>query len=173
MEQDENIIAEKIKNFRKAKNLSQKELSERSGINLSIIKKYETGYRNPKPEQLIKIANALEISSVELLPIEISNVNDILALLMKIEENTPLNWSYEKDEEGKYIPGTIRISFKDNRIEEALIELIETKEKQKEMQNDIAKHELFEQLDIEHVSFEDKVRLENKFKMLLEYFKRN
>ena len=110
---------------------------------------------------------------MELLPIEISNVNDILALLMKIEENTPLNWSYEKDEEGKYIPGTIRISFKDNRIEEALIELIETKDKQKEMQNDIAKHELFEQLDIEHVSFEDKVRLENKFKMLLEYFKRN
>lgn len=116
----------------------------------------------------VQIANALEISSVELLPIEISNVNDILALLMKIEENTPLNWSYEKDEEGKYIPGTIRISFKDNRIEEALIELIETKE----MQNDIAKHELFEQLDIEHVSFEDKVRLENKFKMLLEYLKR-
>ena len=60
MEQEENIIAEKIKNFRKAKKLSQKELSERSGINLSIIKKYETGYRNPKPDQLIKIANALE-----------------------------------------------------------------------------------------------------------------
>ena len=120
MEQEENIIAEKIKNFRKAKKLSQKELSERSEINLSIIKKYETGYRNPKPDQLIKIANALEISSVELLPIKISNVNDILALLMKIEENTPLNWSYEKDEEGNYIPGTIHISFKDNRIEEAL-----------------------------------------------------
>lgn len=168
MEQEENIIAEKIKNFRKAKNLSQKELSEQSGINLSIIKKYETGYRNPKPEQLIKIANALAISSVELLPIEISNVNDILALLMKIEENTPLNWSYEKDEDGNYIPGTIHISFKDNRIEEALIELIETKEKQK-VQDDITKRELFEQLDIDHISFEDKVRLENKFKMLLEY----
>ena len=173
MEQEENIIAEKIKTFRKAKKLSQKELSERSEINLSIIKKYETGYRNPKPDQLIKIANALEISSVELLPIKISNVNDILALLMKIEENTPLNWSYEKDEEGNYIPGTIHISFKDNRIEEALIELIETKETQKELQDDISKRELFEQLDIERVSFEDKVRLENKFKMLLEYFKRN
>ena len=68
----------------------------------------------------VQIANALEISSVELLPIEISNVNDILALLMKIEENTPLNWSYKKDEEGNYIPETIHISFKDNRIEEAL-----------------------------------------------------
>ena len=92
---------------------------------------------------------------------------------MKIEENTPLNWSYKKDEEGNYIPGTIHISFKDNRIEEALIELIETKETQKELQDDISKRELFEQLDIERVSFEDKVRLENKFKMLLEYFKRN
>ena len=40
MEQEENIIAEKIKTFRKAKKLSQKELSERSEINLSIIIKY-------------------------------------------------------------------------------------------------------------------------------------
>ena len=47
--------------------------------------------------------------------------------------------------------------------------LIETKETQKELQDDISKRELFEQLDIERVSFEDKVRLENKFKMLLEY----
>ena len=47
------------------------------------------------------------------------------------------------------------------------MELIETKEKQKEMQNDIADHKLFKQLDIEHISFEDKVLLENKFKMLL------
>ena len=40
MEQEDHIIADKIKNFRKAKKMSQKELSDRSGINLSIIKFY-------------------------------------------------------------------------------------------------------------------------------------
>ena len=62
----------------------------------------------------------LEINSVELLLIVISNVNDILALLLKIEENTPLNWSYEKDEKGKFIPGTIRISLKITRLKKLL-----------------------------------------------------
>ena len=167
MEQDENIIAEKIKNFRKAKNLSQRELSERSGINLSIIKKYETGYRNPKPEQLVKIANALEISSVELLPIEISNVNDILALLIKIEEKTPLNWHYEKNQDGNYIPRSIGISFVDTQIEEALIELIETKEKIATQKNKDEKQKLFDELDIEYMSIDDKIKLENKYKMYM------
>lgn len=49
-------IADKIKRYRKINNMSQEELSTLSGINVSTIKKYECGYRNPKPEQLVKIA---------------------------------------------------------------------------------------------------------------------
>lgn len=44
-------IADKIKRYRKINNMSQEELSTLSGINVSTIKKYECGYRNPKPEQ--------------------------------------------------------------------------------------------------------------------------
>ena len=57
-----NEIAEKIKKYRKVKNMSQDMLADASGINVSMIKKYECGIRNPKPEQLLKIANALGIS---------------------------------------------------------------------------------------------------------------
>ena len=39
-----------------------KQLSIKSGINLSTIKKYETDNRNPKLEQLEKIAAALDVS---------------------------------------------------------------------------------------------------------------
>ena len=52
-------VSEKIKKFRKIKNISQEELALRSVINLSTIKKYECGLRNPKPEQLMKIATTL------------------------------------------------------------------------------------------------------------------
>jgi len=33
--------------------MSQDELAEKSGINISTIKKYKTGYRIPKPEQFL------------------------------------------------------------------------------------------------------------------------
>ena len=43
------------------------QLSEKSGINLSTLKKYATDNRNPKLEQLSKIADALEVSVFEFL----------------------------------------------------------------------------------------------------------
>ena len=49
-------IADKIKRYRNINNMSQEELSTLSGINVSTIKKYECGYRNPKPDQLVKIS---------------------------------------------------------------------------------------------------------------------
>ena len=41
------------------------QLNEKSGINLSTLKKYETDNRNHKLEQLSKIAEALEVSVFE------------------------------------------------------------------------------------------------------------
>lgn len=165
MEQEDHIIADKIKNFRKAKKMSQKELSERSGINLSIIKKYETGYRNPKPDQLEKIAAALEISSTELLPINISNVNDILSLLMKIDEHTDLDWNIKKDEADNYIPGTLTISFKEKKIEDALVDYMDYK-KEFTSKN-------IENTDIQSSSYSEKIRLCNKYQVSLQNLKQN
>ena len=53
---------EKIKYFRNMRGISQETLGQLSGINSATIKKYEYGIRNPKPDQLLKIANALGIS---------------------------------------------------------------------------------------------------------------
>ena len=55
-------IGSKIQKYRKLKDMTQDELSKQSGIYLSTIKKYESGERNPKPDQLQKIAEALGIS---------------------------------------------------------------------------------------------------------------
>ena len=52
---------EKIKYFRNMRGISQDMLGQLSGINSATIKKYEYGIRNPKPDQLLKIANALAI----------------------------------------------------------------------------------------------------------------
>lgn len=41
-------LARTIKKYRKARKLTMEQLSEKSGINLSTLKKYETDNRNPK-----------------------------------------------------------------------------------------------------------------------------
>lgn len=117
---DQNTIAYKIKKYRKEQGMSQEELSSRSGINLSTIKKYETGYRNPKPEQLLKISSALGVSINAFIEFEISTVSDVISLLMRMDEQTDMIWTVEKDNTGNYIPGTISISFKDEQINNAL-----------------------------------------------------
>ncbi len=117
---DQNTIAYKIKTYRKEQGMSQDELSSRSGINLSTIKKYETGYRNPKPEQLLKISSALGVSINAFIEFDISTVSDVISLLMRLDEQTYMIWTGEKDNTGNYIPGTISISFKDDKINNAL-----------------------------------------------------
>ncbi len=77
-------INEKIRYFRKQRELSQELLAERTGINVNTIRKYEIGIRKPKVEQLKKIADGLEISVIEFLNIEIENEADLIAMLKKI-----------------------------------------------------------------------------------------
>lgn len=54
-------IGEKIKTYRNIRSISRKALGEFAGINEVTIRKYELGDKNPKPDQLLKIANALVI----------------------------------------------------------------------------------------------------------------
>lgn len=59
-------IGEKIKAYRKSQNMTAAELAEKSGIHPVSIRKYETGAMIPKPEQIKKIADALNISYMTL-----------------------------------------------------------------------------------------------------------
>lgn len=63
-------VGEIIRRTRKAKNMTQKQLGEASGIAEPTIRKYESGRLNPKRETLHKIATALEVSTIALLPEE-------------------------------------------------------------------------------------------------------
>lgn len=60
----------RIKEIRKQKGLTQKQLGEKCGMYESQIRKYENGNANPKVETLKKIASALEVSLDSLLPFE-------------------------------------------------------------------------------------------------------
>ena len=60
-------IGSRIKDLRKAKGLSQKEMSKRTGIPYSTYSNYENNNREPNKSQLEKIATALGISEIELL----------------------------------------------------------------------------------------------------------
>ena len=55
------MIGDEIKNARKAKNLTQKELAEMTGISRNAIVNYEKGYRVPTFENLLKLRATLGI----------------------------------------------------------------------------------------------------------------
>lgn len=55
-------VGEKIKHYRKAKKMTQKQLGELCSIAEPNIRKYELGKQNPKKETVEKIAEALDIN---------------------------------------------------------------------------------------------------------------
>ena len=61
-------VGEKIRAARKTAGLTQKELAEKMNISYQNLAQWETGKRNPKLENLEKIAAALEIPVEQLLP---------------------------------------------------------------------------------------------------------
>ena len=85
-------------------------LGQLSGKNSSTIKKYEYGIRNPKPNQLLKIANALGISINIFMDFDIETVSDMLSLLFKLDDQIDMKFEEEKDEEGNFKPATVKMS---------------------------------------------------------------
>ncbi len=120
MENTNDSIAQRMKYFRKLRNMTQEDLSNASGINYVLIRKYETGTRNPKFDQLTTIANALGVSVIEFLDIDIDTVGDLMSVITKIDDNTSMEFNGQKDSDGNYIPETISLSFKDDSVNRAL-----------------------------------------------------
>lgn len=77
---------QKIKELRQAKNLSQKELGIMSGLSEPAIRNYELGNRTPSPQQLEKIAAALNVSVYAISDPEIEDYNGVLHTLFQLEE---------------------------------------------------------------------------------------
>lgn len=70
-------IGARIREARKIKGLTQKELGEKAGIAEPTIRRYELGKLNPKMETIQKIAAALGVSWLDLMPREALNANTI------------------------------------------------------------------------------------------------
>lgn len=110
-------IGEKIKFYRTEAELSQKKLGELAGgINEVTIRKYEAGDRNPKIEQLQKIATALNISIYEFIDFDVTTVSDALSLLFKLDNLDAMNINYQETTDGIINPETISITFSDPYI---------------------------------------------------------
>ncbi len=120
--------AETMKKYRKIRNMSQEDLSKTSGINISTIKKYETGYRNPKYEQLAKIAEALGINVNCFYGNSIKTTGDLISVIASIDEQTDMIITGEKDSYGNYIGDTIKISFKNSNINDMLAKYLSFRE---------------------------------------------
>lgn len=70
-------VGEKISEERKNVGMTQKELGEKTGIDPSTIRKYESGRLNPKIGTLRKIADALGVPSLDLMPEDLLDANKV------------------------------------------------------------------------------------------------
>lgn len=123
-EKEQATMAELIKKHRVEQGFTQTQLCEATGISISTLKKYETGVRHPKAEQLKRIAEALGVSDKIFMPITVKDRSDILMTLMQLDNEADLDWDYKLNAEGAIIPETIAISFKDHELNKQLAEYI-------------------------------------------------
>lgn len=122
-------VGEKIKTYRTMRGISQKMLGELAGgINEVTIRKYEAGDRNPKPDQLLKIANALGISINLFMDFDIETVSDVLSLIFKMDEQIDLEFQGKKNSRGEYDPKTLSIKFNNPAINRKLATWARTKD---------------------------------------------
>lgn len=82
--------------------MTQEDLSKKSDLYVSTIKKYETGERKPKTDQLQKIADALGVSVTVFLDFNINTISDVLSLIIKLDEQAPLKIQSATDSNGNY-----------------------------------------------------------------------
>lgn len=129
-------VGEKIKMYRSLFNVTQKELAERSGVSEISIRKYEAGERNPKLEQIRKIAHALEWPEEEFFELpykettDVKTVGDVMSILLLLEEKVGIDYFFKHNKWASITqvdPMTLTIRFKDERINKYLAEWVETK----------------------------------------------
>lgn len=92
------MVGKKIRAYREFRGYSQIQLAELSGINVGTIRKYELGIRNPKPDQLEKIATALGLNVSVFLDFNIETVGDVLSLLFSIDDSVNLSLTETHDQ---------------------------------------------------------------------------
>ena len=105
------MVGDKIRAYREFRGLNQIQLAELSGINVGTIRKYELGIRNPKPNQLEKIAKALGLNVSVFLDFNIETIGDVLSLLFAIDDSVDLSLTETSDQK-------IQLTFKNHEMQD-------------------------------------------------------
>ncbi len=84
-------VAENIKYLRKQKHMTQKQLSEKTGLAVITIQQYEAGKYSPKHDNLIKLATALEC--------EVSDIDESI-IIIPIPKFKPTSEDIERARQG-------------------------------------------------------------------------
>ena len=122
-------VGEKIRTYSKMRGISQKMLGQLAGgINEVTIRKYEAGDRNPKPDQLLKIADALGISINIFMDFDIETVSDVLSLIFKMDEQLDVEFTGKKNKKGEYAPDSIALKFNNPLINDSLAKWARTRD---------------------------------------------
>lgn len=112
----------KIKLIRTFRGLTQKELGEACGIHEVAIRKYELGKNLPKPEQLRKIAEALNVNVNFLVEFDVEADGDVLPLLFAIDETFDISLKDIDGEPGMFFSDKNLIQFlKDSQAMKELL----------------------------------------------------
>lgn len=77
-------LGQRIKKIRNMRGLTQKALALKAGISEITIQSYELEIRRPKPEQLNKIAMALDVDIAFLMPCKIDSRMAFMALMFDL-----------------------------------------------------------------------------------------
>lgn len=120
------MIGKKIRTYREFKGLNQLQLAELSGINVGTIRKYELGIRNPKPDQLEKIASALGLNVSVFFDFKIDTVGDVLSLLFAIDDAVDLSLSQATCND--IAKPTIGFNFRNAMLQESITKWCQFKE---------------------------------------------
>ena len=141
------MVGKKIRAYREFRGYSQIQLAELSSINVGTIRKYELGIRNPKPDQLEKIATALGLNVSVFLDFNIETVGDVLSLLFSIDDSVNLSLAETPDQKVAltFDNPTMQDFFKKwcqfkNVYEKEKAEILAIEDKNKKEQNKIQRN---------------------------------
>ena len=148
----------KIKHLRNLRGISQETLGQLSGIDPATIKKYEYGIRDPKPDQLMKIANSSGISINVFMDLDIETVSDVLSLPLKMDKRSDMDFEAERYEDGSFNPSAIKISFKNSLLDHRMGVYMKVREFQENLLNDTERFSSKEehQRAIDHLHYAEK-----------------
>jgi len=144
---EQSPAGKRIRYFRERRGLTQRQLGEAAGILEATIRKYEIGQRNPKPDQIKLIADALGVTPNALAPVVIETDADAVSLILAVDDQIGITFDGKKDSKGKIDPKTLTIHIEDGFVNDALARWANAKnhlaalKAQKPSKNDKAAHE--------------------------------